>query len=164
MASPTDQVRRSNIVLSWQSDIVKIDNQEWDGITAIGYDETLEHKIQHANRRDAAPVGMTRGKYTPGTLKITMLRDTAARLKQYLAAKGGVGSHGAAEFQVDVQHVEPSQDVISATLTGCRWQKSSRDDKEGNDALTEEVECAFLKANETLNGTTISLYTDSEQP
>ena len=162
--SNNDQVRRSNIVLSWQSDIVKIDGNEWEGIKGIAYEEKLERKVVHANRRDARHVGMSRGKYTLSSCSITMLRDTSAKLKQYLANKSGVGSHGAAEFQIDVQHVEPNQDVISATIVGLRWSGNKRDDKEGNDELTEDIELTGLYATETLNGTTVSLFTAEEQP
>ena len=163
-ASTTDQVRKSNIVLSWPSDIFKVDGNEWEGLKAIAYEEKLERKIVHGNKKDATPVGMTRGKYSVTSCTITMLRDSAAKLKQYLATKSGVGSHGAAEFTIDVQHVEPSQDVIGATVSGCRWSGSKRDDKEGTDELTEDIEITALRVIETLNGTQTSLYTDSEQP
>lgn len=161
--SPNDQVRRSNILLSWQSDRVKIDGNEWVGITAVGYEEKLERTIVHGNKKDATPLGMTRGKYSVTSCTITMLRDSAAQLKQYLANKGGVGSHGAAEFQIDVQHVEPNQSVIAATISGCRWGGSKRDDKEGTDALTEDVTIYALSVLETLDGVTTSLFTDTEQ-
>lgn len=163
MATP-DTVRRSNVIYSWRSTIHKIDGEPYEGIKACSYSEKLERKLVHAAKKDGTPLGMTPGKYTLESVSLTMLKDTANKLKRNLAEKAGNGSYGGVEFNYDLQHVEPGQDAISCSLIGLRFTGNKADEKEGVDESEVQIELMGLRAVEKCNGVTVSLYSDEEQP
>jgi hypothetical protein len=163
MATP-DTVRRSNIIYSWKSSVHKIDGEPYEGIKSVSFSEKLERKLVHGAKRDATPLGMTGGKYTLESVSITMLKDTANKLKRNLAEKSGNGSYGGVEFNYDLQHVEPGQDPISVSLIGLRLTGNKADEKEGVDESEVQLELMGLRAVEKCNGTTVSLYSDEDSP
>jgi len=88
--------------------------------------------------RSGRPLGKTGGSYDPGTITITVLRDTWRRWRQYLCTKSGTTSYGDADFTLQVQMVEDKQDPLTTTATKCHVIEAKNSNKEGPDeALTE---------------------------
>lgn len=146
----TDLIRISNDILSWHSQLLKIDGIPFNGFTALNHGEKRERTIVHAGRRDGRPVGKTAGKYSANPIALTMLRDSADKLTTYLTAKG-LGSYGDAEFVLFMQAIEAKAGaLITVVATGCTIDSINEPSQEGIDPLLTEFEIGAMEL--TKNG------------
>lgn len=114
------------------------------GITALNYEQKRERKLVHASRRDGTPLGMTSGKYSVGSLGITMLRSSYQRLIEILTPLG-LGSYGDASFPILATYSEPQAILagvlpVTIDIEGCRIVGEKDSYQEGVDELVTEVE------------------------
>jgi len=121
------------------------------GVTALDYEEKRERKLVHASRRDGTPLGMTSGKYSIGSLKITMLRSSFQRLIEDLSVLG-LGSYGDARFPIIAKYFEPLALIppIVIAVDGARVTGAKDSYAEGIDELVTEVDMMAMSL--TRNG------------
>jgi hypothetical protein len=118
------------------------------GITALNYEQKRERKLVHASRRDGTPLGITAGKYSIGSLSMTMLRSSYQRLTELLTPLG-LGSYGDARFPMIATYSDWSAQLagvppITVDIIGCRIVGEKDAYQEGIDELVTEVDLMAL--------------------
>ncbi|HEX8795454.1 MAG TPA: hypothetical protein VF765_31105 [Polyangiaceae bacterium] len=144
-----DIVRINHTNLSWTSLVFKIDNQPWQGIVSLDYEQKRERKVVYASRQDGRPLGKTSGKYSVPSFTMKMLKDSALALKAYLSIKG-LGSYGDAEFGMQIQATEPVLGVLPITISAetCTIDGDKDGYEEGIDELLTEFTIGCLQLTE----------------
>lgn len=145
----TDKIRLSSNIHSWESCIFKVDEAPFEGLTSVKLSQKRERKLVYGMKRNGKPIGKTAGKYIPGLITISMLRDSYEIMTSFMSLKG-LGSYGDAECSLFVQYVEPLSPPITIIGSGCTIEEETDDNKEGVDELTTEV--SFLPTSITRNG------------
>lgn len=135
--------RVNDTILSWNSGLVKIDSDPFEGILEIDYEQTRERKVVYGLRRDGTPLGKTSGKYSVKNVMLKMLRDSADALTDYLTAQG-LGSYGDAEFSIQVEYAEPGSIPIIVVIDGCTIDGEKDGNTEGTDESTTEFTIGAL--------------------
>lgn len=70
-----------------------VDGVPYTGITEVNGDEAREGELQHGQRTDGTPLGITSGLYMPGAFTFKTYVDTGEQMCQQLSV-GGLGSFG----------------------------------------------------------------------
>lgn len=105
------------------------------GFTSIKYPYTIERAhVFGAARR---PLGMTRGKFTPGDGSITMLES---EFRSIASVEGWCD----VEYTLVVQYAEPGLPTYTDTITGVRFGGADPGAEEGTDGLKREIPFKFL--------------------
>lgn len=126
---------------SWASVKIKIDGEEFTGLTSIKYADALESVLAYGMGRGHRPRGRSVGKYTIEPLVVTLWKSSAQALRAQLAKSSANGkSYGTVIFQVVLQFIEQGDTPITIEFQDCKWGKNSATDEEGTDPLKEEVE------------------------
>lgn len=81
-----DEVRVQGKLVSWASNIFKLNGVRYFGVTAVSWDQARERTLGYGQNRSGLPRGQTSGKYVPGVLKVKMFTDTAIAMRKDLAA------------------------------------------------------------------------------
>jgi hypothetical protein len=139
----SDPIRVNSNLLSWGSLILKIDSEPYYGFTGISYADKRERVFGWGMGRHQAPIGRSRGKYTPDPVKLTGWKGAIAIARSALAAKAG-GSYGDYEFQIILQGVEEDDTPVTIEFNRCVWVGNSSSDEESADPLKEEVELSTM--------------------
>lgn len=153
-----DTVRVNGNQIAWSSVKLKIAGASYYGFTSIEYADGVEKTYAYGMGRHHAPRGITRGKYTPEPLVITMFTSSAGALRKDLADKAG--SRGIANQPVAImlQYVEPDDAVVSVEFLDARLVKNESSNEESAEALSEKL--TFMPMRIKRNG--IALYDTSE--
>lgn len=147
-------IRINNTIYSWLSTRFLIGPLPYVGIRAVDYEVTRERKKVRAARQDGTPLGWTAGVYDVKSLKLKMLKDTAAAFRTDCATiLGGLGSVGDAEFPIGVQTVEQAVQALgmlplTLTFSPCTVVCERESREEGNDEILVEFDLACLQCEE----------------
>lgn len=154
MSMPTPTIVRVNQVeYAWTSAAFRVDGMLTDGITGVDYGDSLETRTIPSNVQDAAPLGMSAGRYQIAKFPLRMLRSQARALKDYLFLKAptqGVTSYGQATWDFSVQLLgsdAPNNLGSTTTFATCRivGEKSALEGGTGA-AMTEfQVACLGIE-------------------
>lgn len=137
----SDQVRINGNQFSWSSISLKIDGEQYFGVTSISYGDALEVEKGYGMGRHHAPTTRTAGKYTVEPLAITMRKDSANELRLQLAARSGGRGVSSVEIPIVLQFVEPSSNLQhTVEFERCRYVKDASSAEEGPSGLMTEVE------------------------
>ena len=148
----TDILRINPEIFSWTSTSHKVNGIPFNGITGVDFEEKRTRKLVYGARRDGKPLGLTSGRYEPGAVTITMLRDSWDKLETILTALG-LGSYGDVPFVYILQYVEPLQLPITLTFDRMFIVGVKESMKEGVDELLADVTCQPLSVAK--NGKTL---------
>jgi hypothetical protein len=135
-------------------EMIECEGLKWDGKVECGF--SFGTSGGRALKR-------TRGKakYSgSGTFSKSMVDRCEAALAAVAPSRGDVKLISVPSFSVVVQHKTISNPgvVYQTELIGCRWLGNSEDNKEGTDALFQEVPLDPIDVIKTLaNGTRVSL-------
>jgi hypothetical protein len=137
----SDAPRINGNAYSFASLVIKLADERFTGIKSISYGDKLETEMVHGATRHAAPVGQTGGKYVPGSVKITMRKDSTKVLRASLAGRSSDGkSFGGVYFEIDVQYIEPDDSPHQDLLHRCRLVGCESSREEGAAALYDDLE------------------------
>jgi hypothetical protein len=148
-AAGKDTFRRNGFELSWGSAVIKVDNEEYFGITGVDYEEKLERTFVRGTGRDGVPRGMTRGQYSVEGSSIKMYKSSALALLEKLAADSADGkSYGQTPFFFSLDYEE---DDVSLTeeLYDCRITGRKASIALGAEGLIDEIQIMVLYAKLT---------------
>lgn len=134
-----DELRVNGALHSWGSIVLKVGIERFTGFTEISYEDKLETAMGYGMGKAQAPRGQTRGKYTPGPVKLKGPKASMVALRNQLAALGDGRSFGQPTFGIVVQYIE-SNSPITDELKLCRYVGTTASSSEGPDQITEEVE------------------------
>ncbi len=115
---------------------IRIVEQYWRGLQAIGYGDALEPNFVY-ELGSVAPVAMTRGQYKPDDVSLEIIRERADAIREAIKAKGG-GGWGLYEMQIHVHYDEVGNVPVTDIIYGTRVIKAGNDAKAGADALIEK--------------------------
>lgn len=150
-----DTVRIRGKAFSAGSVVLKIAGLRLTGWSSIDWDQKRERKMVGPQDETQAPDALTRGKTTPGVLKLTMRRETAQLLKEHLASMAGSTSYGDAEgWGTTLQYIEGTKKPIVNEFRNQWWSSGGGSEKDGVDESNEAVELGFLQLLE--NGLTLA--------
>lgn len=136
-----DNFRVNGSIVSWPDVITKIDGKRVNGITGITYSDKRERVKAYGQGRHYKPRGRSRGKYNPENPKLTLHKDTAQKIRDYLAAKAEDGvSYGNVEFELSVQWVADSGDAMHVQLQRCTIAGDNGAADENPDPNVDELE------------------------
>lgn len=96
--------------------------------TAIDYDDTIEESLMYGT--DPAPLGRTRGQYTPGEVSVTVSKQTEA----VLIDQFGDGYYER-EVDITVKYADTGLPLVVDTLEKCRLVGAAQGHASGPDAL-----------------------------
>jgi hypothetical protein len=118
------------------------------GITALSYEQKRERKLVHGSRRDGTPLGKTAGKYSVGSVTMTMVRSSYDLLTTQLSILG-LGSYGDAVFPIIATYSDPFAQLqgvppIVVMISGASIVGEKEAYAEGFDELLTEVELMAL--------------------
>lgn len=144
-----DVVRVNQTIYSWTSTAHLIDQQPYQGIVAVEYEQKRTRKRVYGARQQGTPLGFTSGKYEVPTFTMKFLKDSAETFTDYLNALGE-GSYGDAMFNYLLQISEPDfADVpITVSIEGCMIEGRKSTYDEGIDELVDEFTIACLLVTE----------------
>jgi hypothetical protein len=149
-----DTVRIRGKAFSAASVVLRVAGLRLSGWSAIDWDQKRERKMVFPQDETQEPDAITKGKTTPGVLKITMRRETAQLVKEHLASKAGSTSYGDAEgWGTTLQYVEGTKKPVVLEFRNQWWASGAGSEKDGIDESNENVELGFLKLLE--NGLTL---------
>lgn len=140
-----DNLRVNGNTLSWGSLAAKVNGETINGWTALNYEHSRERTHTWGMGAHQAPRGRTRGKYTPGTVKLTGYKSSVAALKAFLAKEAGGNSYGNAEFEIVLSGVEDDETPITVEILRCVIVKVTANHEEGADALKEDIEVSCMR-------------------
>lgn len=127
---------------SWASIELRMDGAApMVGFTAIKYPWTVERS--HVFGAYRKPLGMTRGKFTPGDASITM-NESEFRVLSSTAGWCDVVR------TIVVQYAEPGLPTYTDTIVGVRFTGADPGGEEGSEGLKREVSFKFMDIK--LNG------------
>jgi hypothetical protein len=135
-----DQVRVQGKLVSWASNIFKMNGVRYFGVTAVNWDQARERTLGYGQNRSGRPRGKTGGKYVPGVLKVKMHTDTAIQMRKDLAALAPDGkSYGEVEVPATNQ---TSEGTINSTVEflKCCVAKETPGVEESGEPTQEEWE------------------------
>lgn len=161
MANGQDVVRIQGNQYDQGSTELKIGNVPIYGYASIDWDHKRERQKSITAGKDRRPKGRTGGKYTPGTLKMSVRRDTASQIKLLLAARVPDGqSYGDADdVPIVLQYVE---DVSNQSPTTCEFNQCAlvSDGGKSDDSSPDmvDLEWDFMFLDETIDGKKVTLY------
>jgi hypothetical protein len=136
-----DFVRVNDTIYSWNSTLHKFDNQPWEGILEVNWEQKIDAKTIYAARPDRLPLGSTTGKWSLEGFTMKMLRDSADAFTDYLCTKlGNKRFYGRARFDYLLQISEPMPGLrpISTSIQTCRVLGQKNAHAEGTDELVTE--------------------------
>lgn len=121
-----------------------IDGVPYTGIIEVNGEESREGEIQHGQRTDGTPLGVTSGLYMPGPLTFKAYADTAEMLCTQLAPLG-LGSFGSYLFTLILEIFE---NPLLPSLT-IQWNKVKIEGRKfgvptGGEGLITEFTCKHL--------------------
>lgn len=135
-----DQVRVQGRLVSWASNIFKINGVRYFGATSISWDQSRPRTLGYGQNRSGRARGKTGGKYEPGVLKVKMHTDTAIQLRKDLAALAPDGkSYGETEVPITNQTAEGSINS-TAEFISCTVSKETPSVEESGEPTQEEWE------------------------
>lgn len=136
-----DAIRINNNRVSWGSISVKFNGDLFVGFTALSYSDKRERELSYGMGRHQAPMGRSRGKYTPDNCKLTGFKRTVQDLRAALAAASPIpDSYGDSEVQIVANYVELDESPICVEINRCVWVSSSSSESEGTENIKEEIE------------------------
>jgi hypothetical protein len=154
-----DSVRVNGLVFGWESIVFRIDDLTWTGITGIDYGDKVEKAYQYGAGKHHAPIGITRGKYDPGTVVITARKATARDIKARIASRAGTGGMSNVPVPMYLSFEEPTDGTpIVVEIAQMFLTEHASSHSEGTDPLDEKL--TFMPMGLKHNGAT--LYDSSE--
>lgn len=146
MTTGKDVFRRNGEEIVWASITLKIDDEEFFGVTGIDYEEKLERSFARGLGRDQAPRGITSGGYSVDGSSIKLYKASAVAFLEALAAKSPNGkTYGKTSFYFALQYIE---DDISITeeLFNCKVSGRKVTAAPGAEGLIDEIPIAVQYA------------------
>jgi len=137
----SDAIRVNGNQYSWGSILFKVDGDPFYGFTAISWAEKRERVPAYGMGKHQAPRGMSRGKYTAESAKVTGWKGSVQALRAALA--DSKGNYGDKIFQGVIQYVESDEEPITEELVNCRWGGTTTSHEESGDPLKEDFEIQF---------------------
>lgn len=135
-----DEVRVQGKLVSWASNIFKINGVRYFGVTSVSWDQSRERPFGYGQNRSGLPRGQASGKYVPGTLKVKMFTDTAIALRKDLAALADDSkSYGEVEVPATNQVAEGAF-KSTAEFIRCSVTKETPGVEESGEPTQEEWE------------------------
>ncbi len=135
-----DQVRVQGNLVSWASNIFKLNGVRYHGVTAVSWDQSRERTLGYGQNRSGLPRGRTGGKYVPGVLKIKMFTDTAIAMRRDLALLSPDGrSYGEVEVPATNQVAEGTFNSTTEFIR-CAVSKETPGVEESGEPTQEEWE------------------------
>jgi hypothetical protein len=135
-----DQIRVNGNILSYGSLKATIASEIFTGFTSVGWDHKRERTKVHGMSPDQGPRARTRGKYTPGPVKLKGPKSTMQALKAALADLSSDGfSYGDVEFPMVLQGIEAEESFV-VEFERCTFTGTSSTFEEGAEGLMEECE------------------------
>jgi hypothetical protein len=141
----SDEIRQQGTIYSGKSCLFDFGFDYVEGVMKAGVGAKRERKLVPGSRRDGKPIGLTAGKFTPGTFKFALLSTTASMLNEFLASPS-LGSITDTIFNPTVQLYEPDKlaDVpITVTITNAVITSWDENYDEGIDETVTEYEAMF---------------------
>jgi len=159
-----DTARINGAAHSWGDVEFRGQGELLNQFTAIGWDEKLERVMLYGAAKHRRPIGVSKGKYVPGKLKITNYVGGADAFKVWLAAKSPDGrSLANAVFNAMLQFTGANDLPISVFFCNVRFASATDSHKEGSEGLTCDIELDFEFIVRTINGTAITVWDSSEE-
>lgn len=150
----SDPTRINGSVFVWASVEIRAADQLLTGFTSLSFSDKLEKVLIYGLGKSHAPIGQSKGKYTPESGKCKGWTHAVQNLREILAAKASDGrSYGTQVFQVSANFVEGDLNPITVELEDCYWTSNSATIEEKPDGLEEEFE--FQPTRIKRNGTTL---------
>jgi hypothetical protein len=135
-----DQVRVQGRLVSWASNIFKLNGVRYFGVTSVSWDQSRERTLGYGQNRSGRPRGKTGGKYAPGVLKVKMHTDTAIQMRKDLAALApDQKSYGEVEIPITNQTAEGTINS-TAEFIRCCVSKETPSVEESGEPTQEEWE------------------------
>jgi hypothetical protein len=135
-----DEVRVQGRLVSWASNIFKLNGVRYYGVTAVNWDQSRERVLGYGQNRSGLPRGQTAGKYVPGVLKVKMFKDTAIQMRKDLASLAPDGkSYGEVEVPATNQVAEGTFNS-TAEFIRCSVAKETPGVEESGEPTQEEWE------------------------
>lgn len=152
--------------ISWSSIRVVVNVNDGTTLDAtdcegIKWDSKLETALSYGTS-GGRPMKETEGK-VKHTASMTLSKSGIRALKTALGAvaptRGSQKLIGAVRFSVVIQHttVTDPTDVYETILSGCRFRGETEDNKEGVDALLNEVQLDPIDIVQTISGSEYAL-------
>lgn len=154
----SDQVRVNGVLFSRASCQLKMEGEPFYGWTAIEYGDKRERAYGYGAGRHGGPRGITKGKYTPDPLVLTVFSDTADAIRSSLAKRASDGkSYGEPAVLWTLSISEPGLTSVLVELEGCVFSEDSGSAEDSADPLSEKL--TFMPMRVKRNGR--SLYDQS---
>lgn len=154
----SDIVRINGRAFSAASVILKLDGFTFEGWKSITYGHKRTRVLVYPQNAAQQPGALTRGKYEPGELKLSMRLESAQLLRERCAAKSLDGkSYGDHVFPSMLQYVDGNKPPVKVEFRSC-WI-ASEDNSEGDspDPSHEDVVFGFMLMKK--NGLTLAAST-----
>ena len=145
-----DQYRVNDNLLGWASIRVKVAGEEFTGFTGLSYSQKRERTHVWGTGKHHAPRGRTKGKYTPGPVKLTGPKSSVEALRARLAQFSADGaSYGDVLFDIVADYFEPGDVPILVEISACHIVGEDSSEEESADPLKEEIEiqCMAIRKN-----------------
>lgn len=152
--------------VSWSSIRVVVNVNDGTTLDAydcegIKWDSKLETAMSYGTS-GGRPMKETEGK-VKHTASMTLSKSGIRALKEALGevapTRGSQKLIGAVRFSIVIQHatVSDPDDIYETILSGCRFRGETEDNKEGVDALLNEVQLDPIDIVQTINGVEYAL-------
>lgn len=115
----------------------------YTGVTEINGEEAREGELQHGQRTDGTPLGITSGLYMPGPLTFKAYIDSGEQICQALSALG-LGSYGSVLFPLILEIFEnPLLPSLTLQWNNVKIEKRKFSLPTDTQGLMYEFECKF---------------------